>query len=151
MRACLTLDAVIHSAAKHALRLRAAAAYCTAASARRTLPLGASVWTSFSASARINQVGYAGKEHIARALGVLAQHLIGKAQINLAHRIEPLQLRVAEPKLQASHVILELGEPSRAQNRDEGVTALPDPIDGHLRRRAPQLASHQLDVFRDGH
>src|SRR5258706_13933515 len=97
MRACLALDAVIDSAAKHALRLRAAAAYCAAAAARRTLPLGlgAIVCASLSAAALINQLGYAGKEHSARVLGGLAQHLIGKAQINLVHLVKPLYLRFA--------------------------------------------------------
>src|SRR5260221_260737 len=128
----------------------AAPTYCTAASARRTLPLGlgAIACASLSAAALVNQVVCSGEERLAPE--IRGQDLMRKAQINLAHLVEPLQLRVAEPKLQAGHVILELGEPSRAQNRDEGVAALPDPIEGHLRRRATNLLRHLLDCCRDG-
>jgi hypothetical protein len=84
----LALDAVLRSVAQRALRLQAAAAVQYAAAAHRTLPLGASVWTSFSAAALIKQIVNAGKEALARV--VPGQHLIRKAQINLAHLIEPL-------------------------------------------------------------
>src|SRR5258706_15716553 len=147
IRVCLAMDAVIDSVAKRALRPRAAAAYCAAAAARRTLPLGAIVWTRLSVAALVNQVVCSGEERLAPE--VRGQVLMWEAQINLADLVEPLHLRVAEPKLQAGHVILELREPSRAQNRDEIVAALPDPIERHLRRRATQLLRHLLDGCRN--
>ena len=69
------------------------------------------------------------------------QKIHWKAQFNMARRIEAFDVRLTEGPIQAAEIILELGELSRAEDRNDTAPGS-QPIQRNLRRGLPGLFSN---------
>src|SRR5208337_2366292 len=80
---------------------------------------------------------------------VPAVEVVRKAQLDLAGRIQPFNLRCVELQIQTGEVVPELLQPSGPNDRDDGDRPLSKPGKGNLGRRTADFSGDRLDLVHD--
>ncbi len=74
----------------------------------------------------------------------------GEAQIDAAYLVEPAELLRGKGDVEGPEVVYNLcGLRSPKNGNEDPLRTLPDPGDGDLRRRSPDLLRYPIDFFRD--